>query len=453
MFQRALRRLILIDVAMASAAVVLLLVVAFFLIRTNLDRSAYRNLEDVAEAISGSDLHEIFEKAEEHRSDFKTETITTSGSTSYWIIGLNKEIYLASITGSDIRPAHQADATRATNGSVQKSIIKFDSDDWADDHDEESEHEGDDDDSGFFSSSGNIRVVTIPVLRSNPPYLVQVASPDTVGPELRPIIISLLITGAIGVVIAAIAGAVVARKTMHPVQKAFELQRDFVSGASHELRTPVAVIQANADAIQRLVPNLEHEDSTILQDLQIESQFLGELIGRLSELARLQGDSRSQLDVVDVGKFNDELARSMGVLVNNAGMKISAVAPSKPIYAVADRVMLRQVALSLIDNSIKYAGNGASIELTVTAENDQCQLMICDDGIGISEEHLPHVTERFYRADKARSRKIGGSGLGLSIADEAVNRMGGTLEISSDKGSGTVITIALPISSSALSQP
>lgn len=420
MFQRALRRLILIDVAVASAAVVLLLVVAFFLIRTNLDRSAYRNLEDIAEAISGSDLHELFEEIEEHRSNFKTETIATSGSTSYWIIGLNQEIYLASITGSDIRPAHQADATNATNGSVQRSTIE--------------------------SHSGDIRVVTIPILRGNPPYLVQVASPDTVGPELRPIIISLLITGAIGVVMAAIAGAFVARKTMRPVQQAFELQRDFISGASHELRTPVAVIQVNADAIQRLVPDLEHDDSKILQDLQIESQFLGELIGRLSELARLQGDSQSQLDVVDVGHLNNELARSMDVLARNAGMKISSLTPSEPVYAVADRVMLRQVALSLIDNSIKYAGDGASIELLVATENDHCQLVISDDGIGIPEEHLPHVTERFYRADKARSRKIGGSGLGLAIADEAVKRMGGTLEISPGDIIGTKATINLPIS-------
>jgi len=420
MFQRALRRLILIDVTMASAAVVLLLVVAFFLISTNLERSAYRNLEDVAEAVAESDLHDLFEDVEGYGSDFETETITTSGSTSYWVIGLNNEIYLATTTGSDSRLAYQEDVNRAMNGSVQRSVIE--------------------------SNSGEIRVVTIPAHRGDPPYLVQVSSPDTVGPELRPIVISLLITGAIGVVIAAIAGALVARKTMQPVQRSFELQRDFISGASHELRTPVAVIQANADAIQRLVPNLESEDSGILQDLQIESQFLGELIGRLSELARIQGDSQSQLDVVDVGHLNNELARSMDVLVKNAGMKISSIAPSEPVYAVADRVMLRQVALSLIDNSVKYAGDGASIELLVTTDNDRCKLVISDDGIGISEEHLPHVTERFYRADKARSRKIGGSGLGLAIADEAVKRMGGTLDIASGNEIGTIVTINIPTS-------
>ena len=212
------------------------------------------------------------------------------------------------------------------------------------------------------------------------------------------------------------------------------------------------MIQANAAAIQRLVPNLEHEDSTILQDLQIESQFLGELIGRLSELARLQGDSRSQLEVVDVGKLNNELARSTDVLVRNAGMKIMAIAPSKPVYAVADRVMLRQVALSLIDNSAKYAGYGASIELRAATENDQCQLVICDDGTGISDEHLPHVTERFYRTDKSRSRKVGGSGLGLAIADEAVERMNGNLVIASGIASGTVVTINLPASPTKMPQ-
>jgi len=425
MFQRALRRLVLIDIAMASVAVVLLLAVAFVLIRTNLERSAYRNLEDVADAISKSDLHELFEEYEEHRSEFQTETISTSGSTSYWIVGLDGLVFQASTTTSGSNPSRLEDVDKAANGSVQKSVVE--------------------------TEAGDIRVVSFPLLTNDPPIVIQVSAPDSVGPELRPIISSLLITGAIGIVLAAIGGAFVARKTMRPVEQAFELQRDFISGASHELRTPVAVIQANADAIQRLVPNLENDDSAILEDLQTESQFLGELIGRLSELARLQGDSQSQLERVDIGQLNEELARSMDVLVQNSGMKISVSPPREPILASADRVMLRQVALSLIDNSIKYAGNGAAIELAANTQSGRCQLIIRDSGVGIDAEHLPHVTERFYRADKARSRKIGGSGLGLAITDEAVSRMGGTLDISSVDESGTVVTISLASSTSSQS--
>jgi len=421
----ARRRLVLIDIAMASAAVVLLLAVAFVLIRTNLERSAYRNLEDVADAISKSDLHELFEEYEEHRSEFETEIISTSGSTSYWIVGLDGLVFQASTATSGATPSHLEDVDKAASGSVQKSVVE--------------------------SEAGAIRVVSFPLLTNDPPIVIQVSAPDSVGPELRPIISSLLITGAIGVVLAAIGGAFVARKTMRPVEQAFDLQRDFISGASHELRTPVAVIQANADAIQRLVPNLENDDSAILEDLQTESQFLGELVGRLSELARLQGDSQSQLERIDIGQLNEELARSMDVLVQNVGMKISVSAPSEPILASADRVMLRQVALSLIDNSIKYAGSGAAIELTANTHNGRCQLIIRDSGVGIEAEHLPHVTERFYRADKARSRKIGGSGLGLAIADEAVSRMGGSLDVSSAGESGTVVTISLASSTSGQS--
>jgi len=416
MFRSALWRLILVDIAVATAAVLVLVVVAFLLIRSNLERSAFRTLEDVAETVAMSDLHELFEDDEDENSFSRTASI---GSTSYWIIGLDGHIYASSTPGRALVQPHSVSSAVVAGGEIEKTVIGAD--------------------------SGDVRVVTLPRLGESPAYLVQVSAPDTVGRDLNSIVVSLVITGLVGVVFAAGAGSYVARRTLAPVEHAFELQRDFISGASHELRTPVAVIQANADAIQRLVPSLGAEDAKILEDLQIESAFLGQLIGRLAELSRLQGEEALALEQVDVGQLNVELVRSMELLVAGAGMTITTVGSDVEVLAKADRVMLRQVVQSLIDNSLKYAGPGASIELTVRTVGNRCDLVVSDDGDGISAEHLPFVTDRFYRADKARSRRTGGSGLGLAIAREAVLSMGGELTVSSSEETGTRVTIGLDI--------
>ncbi len=414
MFKQALWRLILIDVAIASGAVVLLLIVAFLLIRSNLERSAFSSLEDAAETVAMSDLHELFDDDEpEHR-----DTSTVIGEAiSYWIVGLNGHVFAASTRNSFSQQPLSVSLDNARNGEIDRTVVA--------------------------TESGDIRGVTLPRLSESPPYLIQVVAPDTVGPDLGPILVSLLITGLVGVALATAVGGFVARRTLAPVQLAFELQRDFISGASHELRTPVAVVQANADAIQRLVPDLGSEDAQILEDIQLESTFLGQLIGRLAELSRLQGTEIASLETVDIGQLNLDLARSMELLVTNAGMSIAAEASDEKFLAKADRIMLRQVVQSLVDNSVKYAGSGSTIELLARVNDGVCELVVRDNGTGISSQHLPYVTERFYRADKARSRKAGGSGLGLAIAREALRSMGGDFAIQSAEGLGTTVTISL----------
>ncbi len=416
MFNLALRKLVLINAGTVSAAIVLLLFTAFFLIRSNLEHRAYGALEDYARTIAASDLDHLFEDDEEEEDEYVN--LLRIDAATFWVVSANGTVLLSSGNFSDSSVASLDDAVAAISGDIQKSIVTGD--------------------------SGKLRVVSVATESLPSEYIVQVAESDTVGPELNSIIWSLVVAGAVGLALAVVAGYVVAARTLRPIQKAFDLQRDFVSGASHELQTPITVVQANADAVQRLVDNLGDEDTRLLEDIQLESEFLGQLVRRLAELARLQDDFNIPIEPVDVSVLCSDLARSMDLLAQKANVSVSARVTGETVVARADRVMLRQVLQSLIENALKYAGNGSAVELIATANGTECELLIRDNGVGIPVEHLAHVTERFYRVDKARSRSSGSSGLGLAMAQEAISTMGGTLTVESTDGSGTTVRIRLP---------
>lgn len=419
MFNTALRKFVLINAVGAFAVIVLLLVAAFFLIRTNLERSAYGNLEDVARAIAASDLHELFE---EDDVEDKYDDLLEIDNPKFWIVSASGKVALSNNRSTKLSPLSSAGVLASVGGAVHKSVVT--------------------------TENGDFRVVTVPERSSSPSYVVQVTEPDSVSPELIPIIRSLMIAGVVGLGFAVALGYFVARRTMRPIERAFELQRDFISGASHELRTPITVVQANADAVQRLVGGLSADDARLLEDIQLESEFLGQLVARLAELARLQDDFDIPLESVDLQLLCRDTARSMTLLAEKANMRMVTGESNESVLAIADRVMLRQVVLSLVENAFKYSGDGSTVELKSTGDGSECELVVRDDGVGIPAEHLEHVTERFYRVDKARSRSSGSSGLGLAMAREAITVMGGSLSVESAVGSGTTVRITLPAVSS-----
>lgn len=419
MFGKALRKLVLVNATGAFAVVVLLLGAAFFLIRANLENNANQNLEGVAQTIAASDLNELFEDHDDVEE--KYGDLLSINNPTFWVIDSSGEVVLTNgRRGEDVMSAEGV--VDASDGTSQSSMVE--------------------------RSDGVHRVVTVRSNSSSPRYFVQVSELDTVGPELSPIINSLVVAGAVGLALAIVIGYFVARNTMRPIERAFELQREFISGASHELRTPITVVQANADAVQRLVSGLRPEDARLLEDIQVESEFLGELVARLAELARLQDDFDTPLEVVDLDQLIHETVRSMTLLAGRAGMSVIAVEARGQVDGLADRIMLRQVVQSLVENAFKYAGKEATVELSVKSVGAACELAVRDDGAGIPAEQVAHVTERFYRVDKARSRSAGSSGLGLAMASEAITAMGGTLAVESTEGQGTSVVIRLPAASS-----
>lgn len=229
------------------------------------------------------------------------------------------------------------------------------------------------------------------------------------------------------------------------LEQAFARQQRFVADASHELRTPVAVIRNKADmALMQIFPPDEH--LIVFRSIYHETERLGHLISNLLELARLdEGQVRQKKEVVRL----DHLVRAVAEMTeplateHQVSMQVEA---TEPVRVYGDEARLLEVVMNLTENAILYNNSEGTISLSVKSEDDQALLVVRDTGIGIAPEHIPHLVERFYRADPARTHTTGGnSGLGLAIVDGIVRAHGGSLSIESQLGQGSTFTVALPV--------
>jgi signal transduction histidine kinase len=255
----------------------------------------------------------------------------------------------------------------------------------------------------------------------------------------------LLSIGGIALLGAGLGGLFLANRALAPARLAWANQQRFIADASHELRTPLTLLRADAEVLLRGRERLEAEDSALLEDIVIEANRMANLSNSLLTLARLDNTSlHREHEVVDLVELAKKVARRVQVLVEQSGitLQIENVGAS---YVIGDPMLLEQAVLVLIDNAIKYSHSRGWVIVHVEAKDKQALLEVRDNGVGIAAEHLPHLGERFYRVDKARSREAGGTGLGLSIARRIAVTHGGWLSFSSAPEQGTTVTLTLPL--------
>lgn len=221
---------------------------------------------------------------------------------------------------------------------------------------------------------------------------------------------------------------------------------DFVANASHELRTPLATVLGYAETL--LTPKAGGDEATrerFLNVIRHEALRMQSLVEDLMSLSRIEALKHEvPADTVDMVALARETA---GEFRTGADVSIVANCESAPI--AGDRGQLAQVIRNLIDNALKYGKKGGPVAITVEATaTGWISITIRDEGDGIAPEHLPRLTERFYRADTSRSRAAGGTGLGLSIVKHIVERHRGRFDITSRQGTGTTASIMLPLRNS-----
>ncbi|MEY2555205.1 MAG: two-component system, OmpR family, phosphate regulon sensor histidine kinase PhoR, partial [Verrucomicrobiota bacterium] len=180
--------------------------------------------------------------------------------------------------------------------------------------------------------------------------------------------------------------------------------------------------------------------------MEQHSQRLGLLANDLLTLAQLEsGSSSLQLNEVDLTQFFAGLVRDWKKNFSVKNLDAVVVSPAEFSIIRADETRLREVFDNLLDNAVKYSSDKGEIRLQAARCGEEIVLSVSDDGIGITEEDLPRIFERFYRADKARSRELGGTGLGLSIVKHIAQLHGGRVEADSEIGRGTTVRVILPI--------
>ncbi|MHB8683135.1 MAG: sensor histidine kinase [Dehalococcoidia bacterium] len=258
--------------------------------------------------------------------------------------------------------------------------------------------------------------------------------------SLRTLAVVMASGGLAGLVLATLGGLVVAGIAIRPVRRSFQRQREFVADASHELRTPLTVIRTNAETLSTLSPGDEAVD-----DIVHESKYMTRLLDDLLILAGSDQDGIAlAVAPVDLAQLARSAGRAASTLASDAGLAF-AMSIDGTLMVRADPERLREVLLIVLDNAVKYTPRGGHVTLRAGKEKGDAVVGVDDTGAGVAPEEIPRLFDRFYRVDKARSRALGGAGLGLSIAREIMDAHGGSLQFKSEPGKGSSVTIRLPL--------
>jgi signal transduction histidine kinase len=274
--------------------------------------------------------------------------------------------------------------------------------------------------------------------------VIQAAKPiSSIDETLNRLEQQLAIASGIALLLGLLVAVLMANKSLHPLRLAFRRQREFVADASHELRTPLTLIRTNAEAWIRRAPG--SPQATFARHIVEEVEQLTRIVSDLSLLALADARALPVADKpVDLTGLVRELVDHTRPLAQERGITLRAEMPEDHIRMTGDASRIRQLLIILLDNALAYTQAGGAVSLRVASAGNQARISVEDNGAGIDAEDLPHIFERFYRADKARSRERGGTGLGLAIARWIVDAHGGSIDINSEVGTGTLVTLTFP---------
>ena len=290
-----------------------------------------------------------------------------------------------------------------------------------------------------------VRVLTVPILQDGSPTgFVQGGFDLTLhDQQSRSLMLAVLVVGALGLVAAAAIAYVVTGRALVPIREGFEAQRRFVADASHELRTPAALIRANAEVLERerLVTG---DGSALVSDIIGEADRLGGLVGDLLQLAAWDETNLALSPVaLDLAALAADTVRGATALAAERGVGLEVDA-TDPTPATADRDRIVQLLLILVDNAIDHSPSGETVTVRVRKAGDDVVIDVDDRGPGIPAAERERIFEPFTRLSGTTRHGSGGTGLGLAIARRIVDAHGGTIRADSPAGIGARFTVTLP---------
>jgi len=333
------------------------------------------------------------------------------------------------------------------------------------------------------TGGAHLRVLTVPLTFSDQPvgYLQVGTVREQVDNALSLLLIVLVVSGLGAIAAAAIVGRLLAGRALRPIdtitqtalaisraddlgkrisqvgpqdevgrlaktfnimldrlEGLFRAQQRFIADFSHELRTPLTTIRGNMDLMRRM----KSIDEESLNAMQAESDRMTRMVGDLLLLAQADAGQTIRREKVELDTLLLEVYRQMRPIAEGIELGIGE---EDQVIVMGDADRLKQLLLNLVDNACKYTPKGGKVTLGLSCAEGWARLSVADTGIGIPAQDLPHIFERFYRVDKARSRTAGGAGLGLSIVQWIVQAHGGKIGVQSEPGQGTTFTVRLPL--------
>lgn len=242
------------------------------------------------------------------------------------------------------------------------------------------------------------------------------------------------------------AGVLILLQDITERQKLETMQKDFVANVSHELKTPLATVKAYTETLMDGGVDPETTDH-FLEIINSEADRMNRLVKDLLQLSRLDHkQERWNIKEANITELLTSCVEKMLPIASQKKQELTALFNKDEEFRVSmDKDRMEQVILNIISNSVKYTEEGGHISVNAIRDGQELKISVADDGLGISAEDLPRVFERFYRVDKARSRAMGSSGLGLSISKQIIEEHHGKIDVQSELGSGTTMIITLPL--------
>ena len=223
------------------------------------------------------------------------------------------------------------------------------------------------------------------------------------------------------------------------LDEGFTAQRQFTGNAAHELRTPLALMQAQVELFSAEHPDVLPETADFLRLLREQTERMTQMTRTLLEMCGLQAVPCT--DHIELGPMIDEIFADLAPLAEKNNVMLEREGDGT---MTGSDTLIYRLLFNLTENAIKYNRPGGFVKLLLAGDEKDCLLTVSDNGIGIPEGDMPRIFDRFYRVDKMRSRAAGGTGLGLSIAADTARRRGGSIEVRAREGGGTVFTVRLP---------
>ena len=239
-------------------------------------------------------------------------------------------------------------------------------------------------------------------------------------------------------------------RNLTPLRQVEEMRADFVANASHELRTPLAALSGFIDTLQGPAQDDVAAQRRFLPIMQAQANRMARLIDDLLSLSRIELNAHRLPDTrLDVVPLVHQVVDGLQTLARDRDVAVTITAPLQPQLVLGERDELLRVFENLIENALKYGAAGKRVEIAISSGDlpdgtPDVRIAVRDYGPGIAPEHLPRLTERFYRVDVTESRELGGTGLGLALVKHILNRHRGRLSITSTRGSGATFTAHIP---------
>ncbi|MDZ5471158.1 ATP-binding protein (plasmid) [Bacillus sp. 31A1R] len=242
-----------------------------------------------------------------------------------------------------------------------------------------------------------------------------------------------------------IRGAVVVLRDMTEERQLDKLRKDFIANVSHELRTPISMMQGYSEAIVDDIAESEDEKKEMAKVIYDESLRMGRLVNELLDLARMEaGHIQLTIEEIEINSYLQRIIRKFQGLAKEKGIHLTETLETKETYYYFDPDRIEQVLTNLIDNAIRHTPDGGAVTIMTKSDAKGLLVSVSDSGSGIPEEDLPFVFERFYKADKARTRGRSGTGLGLAIAKNIIDSHKGHISVQSKLEHGTTFSFFLP---------